>query len=81
MDAAAGDKGGDIRFGDAAMAVGTRRDEQRGIVRIHIVEMDAQGEHMVEQRLGRGDMVDALHTVQGPKPGVSTGAATAMVRS
>ncbi|MFD2431281.1 hypothetical protein ACFSUK_30915 [Sphingobium scionense] len=62
MDAAAGDEGGDIGFGDAAMMVGAGGDQQRGIVRIDRIEMEAQRHHRVEQRLGRGNMLDAgLH--------------------
>lgn len=59
MGAAGGDESGDIAFGNAAVAVGAGRDQQRGIVRIDGVEMDAQGQHPIEQGLRRGDMLDA----------------------
>lgn len=56
-------------FGDAAMMVGAGRDQQRGIVGIDGIEMEAQRHHGVEQRLGRGDMLDAgLH-----RPGAKAG--------
>ena len=63
------DMGGDGGFGDATMAVRSGGDEQRGIVGIDRIEMDAQGEHVVEQRLRRGDMLDARLDRPGTKAG------------
>ena len=56
---AAGDEGGDIGFGDAAVAVRAGGDQQRSIVCVDGVEMDAQGEHPIKQGLRRRDVLNA----------------------
>ena len=59
MSAVPGDMGGDFAFRDAAVAVGAGCDQERRIICIHRIEMEAQRQHAVEQRLRRGDVLDA----------------------
>lgn len=67
--AAAIDHGRDIAFRDATMAVGAGGDEQRRIVGVDRIEMEAQRDHAVEQGLRRGDMLEAGFDRPGAKAG------------
>lgn len=59
MDGGSGDQGGHVGFGNAAVAMRSEGDEKRRVVDIDRIEMQAEREHPVEQRLGRSDMLDA----------------------
>jgi hypothetical protein len=47
----------DLRLRQAAEPVRSRRDQQRGIVRRHVVEMDPQRQHRLDHGEGRLDML------------------------
>lgn len=55
-----GGGGGDVSFGNRTKAMTAERDQQRSIILGHLIQVDAQRDHAVEQLEGRRDM---LHRV------------------